>query len=53
MKQLTIELDDDLYSFLELRAAIDDMRLKEGIEALLDEAVHRMKGGETRTRGNR
>ena len=39
MKQLTINLPDDVYSYIELRAAIDDLRASEGVEALLVELV--------------
>jgi len=39
MKQLTITLDDDVFNLLEVRAAIDDMRIKEAVETLLAELV--------------
>jgi len=37
MRPLTIELDDDVYSFLEIRSAMDDLRIKEGVENFLTE----------------
>lgn len=37
MKQLVIHLEDDVYSFLEVRAAMDDLRIKEAVEGLLTE----------------
>lgn len=39
MRAVTIKLPDDVYSFLELRAAVDDLRVAEGIESLLVELV--------------
>ena len=47
MKQLTIDLEDDVFSHLEVRAAIDDMRIKEGVERLLTEMVMSHKEGRT------
>jgi hypothetical protein len=37
MRELTIHLDDEVYSFLEIRAAMDGFRIKEGIENFLSE----------------
>lgn len=39
MRHITIELADDIFNHLEIRAAIDDLRSKEGIELLLTELV--------------
>lgn len=44
-RPLTIELDEEVYSYLELRAAIDDLRIKEGVEDLLSELVMTKKEG--------
>ena len=43
MKLLTIELDNNVAHVLEVRAAIDDLTLKQGIEALLTELVEVFK----------
>jgi hypothetical protein len=37
MKTLTLDLPDEVYSHLEIRSAIDDMRIKEGVEHMLIE----------------
>ena len=37
MRRVTLELPDDVYSLLQLRAAIDDLRLEEGLTAFLTE----------------
>lgn len=39
MKRLEIDLPDDVYQYLEIRAAIDDLRIKDGVELLLIELV--------------
>jgi hypothetical protein len=44
MKPLTIDLEDDVFSHLELRAAIDDLRVKEAVELLLTKLARNHKG---------
>lgn len=39
MKQLTIELSDEVFHYLEVRAAIDDMRIKQAVEEFLSALV--------------
>lgn len=43
-KPLTIDLPADVHSFIELRAAMDDKRLKEATEELLTEIAMALKG---------
>lgn len=50
MRQITIDLSDDVYSYLQLRAAIDDLRPKEAIEGFLTEIVGAKMEGRTITR---
>lgn len=37
MRKVEICLSDDVYSYIELRCAIDDMRVPEGLEKFLTE----------------
>jgi len=39
MRTITVALPDDLVSALEIRAAIDDLTLSQGVEALLSHLV--------------
>lgn len=43
MTTVTLNLPDDVFKFLELRAAIDDMRVPESLEKFLTELVHARK----------
>ena len=40
MRQVTIQLPEEVFLFLEVRAAIDDLKAEQGIEDLLTELCY-------------
>jgi hypothetical protein len=45
MKTLTLEIPEEVYSFLEVRCAIDELRIKEGMEKFLVETATALREG--------
>jgi len=43
MKQITINLEDEVYDFYSLRSAIDDLRIGDGIAQALEVLMEKYK----------